>query len=238
MHMPRLIAVVGFIYFASAFSAEAGYSLVTDRASLGGTDTIDWGTLNLPPLTPISNPFSINSNGGVPVTVSEQTPGVFYSDTSAIVWNGNFAPGDALLYSGPQYNSAGGPILIDFGSNLVSGGGTQIEPNAFLVPFTAQITAYDSQMNVLASFTEDGFAAPTNDNTAIFIGIASTAQDIRAISVDVLTPSQFADAHDFAINRFDFRTRAVPEPSSCVLLGLGCLAIFGARSMRRRTAKC
>jgi hypothetical protein len=177
----------------------------------------------------------------VPTTVSESQPGSFDSDIDGPVWDGNFACGDALLYSGPQYGAAGGPILIDFGTHLVSGGGAQIEPNAFYVPFIAQIVAYDSRMNVLGTFTEDGYAEPANDDSAIFIGVRSTSQDIRAISVDVLTPSTFVPAHDFAINRFDFRSStgigisSVPEPSAVVLLGTGAYLLCGLGRSRRRS---
>jgi hypothetical protein len=170
----RLIFVTLILLTATSSSRAGSLSLVTSRAALGGNDSINWGQLDLPTLEPISNPFSISSTDGVQVTVSEKHPGSFYSDYDGNAWNGNFGRGDALLYSGPQYGAPGGPIRIDFGSNLVSGGGTQIEPNTFYRPFVARIVAYGSQMNVLGAFIEFGYAAPTNDDSALFVGVRGT----------------------------------------------------------------
>jgi hypothetical protein len=114
-----VLALVVIALFVGVPQVAAGFQLVTSRSALGGTDSVDWGSLHLPTLTPISNPFNISSGGGVNVTVSEQQPGNFYSSYQGNGSQGNFAPGDALLYTGNQFGSAGGPIILDFGSHLV-----------------------------------------------------------------------------------------------------------------------
>lgn len=54
----------------SATPVRAQFNLVTVRSSLGSTDFIDWGTLGGDGAL-VSDPFTSNSNGGVPLTLSK-----------------------------------------------------------------------------------------------------------------------------------------------------------------------
>jgi hypothetical protein len=185
------------------------YSLVTSRTALAGTDSINWGTPG-PAGTVVSNPFTILSTGGRSITVSqpavfggfavfEQTP-----PTTAASWNGNFAPGDLLLYGGLRGSKKSDPYTLNFGSAAVAAAGAQIESD-YDGKFTAQVQALDANGNVLASFTENGNATQAADNSAIFIGISSTSANIYQIALS-LTKAPSNTIGDFAINEFDFRT--------------------------------
>jgi hypothetical protein len=224
---------------------RAGLILVTSRAGMATTDSVDWGQLG-PPFTSVPNPVTAHSNGGLQVTVAEPSltnpTGHFLTVQQQALpfpphgWDGNFAPGDNILYTNTQFDPANshGPILIDFGtSHLQAGGGAQIDPNdAGPGQFVARITAYDVNGNVLGSFTENGLSTSAADNSAIFIGIRSSTVDIRELAFSM----DFELSHtpnDFGINRFDFTSSAVPEPSSLTLLGLGTLGLVCYTRRRR-----
>jgi hypothetical protein len=187
------------------------YSLVTSRTALAGTDLLNWSTLGPPaPQTVVANPFTILSAGGRSVSVSQPTQlgpfGVFEQTppTTADSWNGNFAPGDMLLYGGsPNYLKKADPYTLNFGTTPVAAGGAQIESN-YVGKFTAEVQALDASGNVLTSFTEGGNATQTADNSAIFIGISSTSANIYQIALS-LTRAPSNTIGEFAINQFDFR---------------------------------
>lgn len=199
--------------------ATAASTLITSRPALGGNDTVDWGQLG-PAFTSVGPSANVVSAGGVNINVSEDRPG-FERRDQGNGWSGNFASGDALLWS-----TGHGPATLTFGTN-VSAAGFQIQDDYFGA-FTATISAYDSSNNLLGTFNEAGVSTSNSDNSAIFIGIKDTSADIAKIVVN-------ADRNDFAINKMDIATNPVPEASS--ILGLGSLvSLSGLFLMRRRRA--
>ena len=174
--------------------ATADVTLITDRAALGGDDSVDWGVLG-PVLTSVPNPFNIFSNGGLGMLVSKASPGPFERRDQNNGWNGNFAPGDELIWTAFTV----GPMTIEFDS-LVSGAGAQIQANVF-GNFTATIEAFDSGGMSLGSFNVDGVSNSNGDNSAIFIGVLSDSAEIKSISFDVSSGTG-----DFAINQMDLVT--------------------------------
>src|SRR5438309_7644106 len=113
---------------------------VLSRGALGETDYIDWDSAG-PVNTTVANPSTVSSNGGNSSTVSQQVSQPFFredqSSDGATVWNGNFAPGDHVLWT----DSSNGPMTIKF-TTPVAGAGAQIQAN-LQAPFTATLDVYD-----------------------------------------------------------------------------------------------
>jgi|SRR5579859_598318 len=211
--MKRTIGIAGMLALLSALAARADVMVdVTSRALFNGNDFVDWGSLG-PAVSSVSNPVTTTSNGGLSVNISEPAGTDFKRVDQGNGWDGNFAPGDSLLWT--NFGDPGpGPITIDFASPI-SGAGAQIQDNRHSTTF-ATIDAYNGG-TLLGSFTEagPGFSTPQGDNTAIFIGI----EDLSGANITRLVFS--TGVQDFAINRMDLltpKTSPVPEPSSCLLL--------------------
>ena len=94
--MKKLLLVLFIIAFAFGVAGTAGaLTLVTNRATLGGTDFLDWGGLGSTG-TVVPQPLSIVSNGGVFVGVSKTLSGDFQRLDQSAGWSGNFAPGTTI----------------------------------------------------------------------------------------------------------------------------------------------
>jgi hypothetical protein len=232
--MARIVfraAALAAVLLVGADTARAGYALVTSRAALGGTDSIDWAQLG-PELTVVPSPAAVMSAGGVSATVS-QPVSPFERRDEGTTWFGNFAPGDALLYTSNVTVGGSGPMTIDFGSTSVVAAGAQIQA-VFYGTFTGRVEALDGMGMVLASFDVPGLSDGAADNSAIFLGIVATGGDSFA-QVRFDTFDSF-DTSDFAINRLDLTVggaAAVPAPAGLVLLAAAA-PVFGLRRLARR----
>jgi hypothetical protein len=210
-----------------AATTRADTVLLTDRSALQGGDTVDWGGLG-PAFTVVPNSFSITSAGGVGLTVSQAT-GPFERRDQGFPfggWNGNFAPGDHLLWTRGTLGSSG-PITLDFGAAGILAGGVQIESD-FPGNIVARVEALDAFGDVLGSFIRAGVDTTSADNSAVFIGVRSSEADIHKLVFSLDSTSSGNSPGDFAINRVSF---AVPEPGSLILLGLGILGALGCGLM-------
>ena len=166
-----------------------------------------------PPFSNIPNGSTATSVGGVQAVVN-LAGGDGQRRDEGNGWIGNFTIGDELFWTNNN-----GPMTFNF-TTPVSGVGAQISSDAFGA-FVAQIC--DQRMNC---FTEAGNNQPTEDGSAIFIGLAN---DPGITSVTFSLLSCVFNCNDFAINQMDITTGGgtTPEPSSLLLMGSGLLAVAG-----------
>jgi hypothetical protein len=120
-----------------------------------------------------------------------------------------------------------------FFNSLIRGFGLQIQAN-YGGSFTAELEACDASNVSLGSVTLAGNSTNAGDDGAIFIGVLSSAIDIRAVLVKAPIASMSPD--DFAINgpRIQTGADAVPEPASIALAGA---ALLGLACLRRKSGK-
>jgi hypothetical protein len=135
-------------------------------------------------------------------------------------WAGNFALNSPVIHSQTgfaQPPTTAGPLQWVF-SLGIAGFGCQIQAN-FYGAFTALIQAYDVANALLGSFTVNGVSNNNQDNSCVFLGILSTANDIRKIRMDVTVAAP--NPHDFGINNPNiyqvFGLTGATRPSTLVL---------------------
>ncbi|MEG4072751.1 PEP-CTERM sorting domain-containing protein [Microcoleus sp. Pol14C2] len=212
----------------------ANLTFVSDRAALGGSDRVDWSILGpvQPPFKVLPNSFSVTSEQGLGVNVSIPptaapgvTPPLLFQTLPSPGIPTNFASGDFILLTGlrpgPQPAVGNpGPLTITF-DRPVAAAGTQIAvDDTFL--FTASISAFDSNNNLLGSFSTPGTSSLALDNSAPFLGVRSDAANISQI---VYSSSEGSRA--LGINSLSI-AEAVPEPSNIaamIVAGLGLLVV-------------
>ena len=208
------VALAGLLTILLATASFAQPTLVTDRASLGGIDFVDWSGFG-PDFTTVPSGSTINSNMGLTVTVSMPS-GDFERRDQGTGWGGNFAPGDPLLWTANNP----GPMEIAF-ATPVAAAGAQIQRDSFGT-FTAEIQVFDASDMMIASFSVPGDSTSDGDNSAIFLGVQDTSATIARIEYNVDSTSA-----DFAINQLDIGASGVPTMSQLglVLLVLMLVAI-------------
>ncbi|MEM9905835.1 MAG: PEP-CTERM sorting domain-containing protein [Cyanobacteria bacterium P01_D01_bin.44] len=238
---------------AIAPQAQA-FSFVTDRSALNATDQLNWSGVGtvvgpitdlLPPADPsifLPNTFVATSQAGQAVMVeipSTELPGVLspfvFQTTSGDGIETNFANGDYILFTGsalgpPPATGNPGPITLTF-AEPVFGAGAQIAVGT-VFDFTATLTAFDEQGQVLGSFSVPGMSSEALDNSALFLGAVDEQPRIAKLEFKASEPTS-----PIGINQLGLVTReantTVPEPS--MLLGMLTLVTLGF-CRRRRTA--
>ena len=101
-----------------------------------------------------------------------------------------------------------GPVSLAF-PHPVWGVGTQIE-STWKGKFTAFVSAYDASNNSSARSREGGVSNQMGDNSAIFIGVSSTSDNIASVTFG-LTDAPKGTTADFAINQVSLRTLSSPR---------------------------
>lgn len=114
-------------------------------------------------------------------------------------WPGNFAPGEAILWTDNQ-DPHDGPLRVKV-QEPVSAIGAQVQILAE-GPFTAVLTVYDSAGQLVAELTRKGQSTSAGDDSAIFLGVQGP--DISCIEYSIADPCP----RGFAINRLSVTTTA------------------------------
>jgi hypothetical protein len=206
------------IVLTSQVAKSYGITFVTQSSMLGSNDQLDWSSLGVQfPFKILPNTFSATSSKGLKLNVDipkSNIPGV----TPPLIFQTlpppgiptNFAAGDFLLFTGfirgtfPAIGNPG-PLSISF-EKPVQAVGTQIAVDD-TPSFTAFVSAFDSNNNLLGNFSAPGTSSLNLDSSALFLGVKSDTANIARL---VFSTSENNRA--FAINKLRFVT--VPESSS------------------------
>lgn len=219
---------------ALPLSAEAA-TLVSERASLGGNDQIDWSSLGpVQPFNFLPNSFSATSTRGlglnvnIPPVSGLTSPFVFQTSPAPGIPT-NFANGDFILFTGfipgpPPAVGNPGPLTITFDTPVFSAG-AQIAVDDDTAGFTASISAFDNTNTLLGTFDATGSSSLALDNSAIFLGVESATPNISKLVFDTSVVNRA-----FGINTLSIK--AVPEPSS--ILGSFFLGVLGTGTILKR----
>lgn len=213
------------LVLCSVWTAASAYAVpvvINSRAAQGANDTLDWSDLGATGTQHASGSIATSANG-FDVTISNSDSGNFQLLTqSPTSWNGNFNPGEIVLW-----NRGNGPVTLDF-SSPVFGFGFNIMANN-LGAFNGQISLFDTGNNSLGSFAYAGNANSAADGSAVYIGARETSASIARVVITGLgggTPTSFA-INQLALN-------PAPElDSDAASLPLGMM-LLGWLSLRRR----
>lgn len=194
-------------------------------------DVVDWGQLG-PTSTLLTTPENWVSTGAlysgeVGITGSIIGTQNFMRLDQSNGWNGNFLPGDHLLWNEGGFQQTGIDIGVLF-NNLSAGGGAQIQAD-FFGPFTATLTAFDGLGNVIGTTVMAGNSTSAADGSAIFIGFQSTSANVAFLNFNVV--DQYGGDSLSIDSLTIYSNGTAPEPSSMLLLGSG---LVGAVAYGRR----
>lgn len=228
----RTIAATALTTVAVTLQVTTSYGItfVTQSSILGDNDQLDWSSLGVAsPFNFLPNSFGATSSNGLKLNVEIPklnipgvTPPLVFQTLPPPGIPTNFAVGDFLLFTGfnPRtFPAVGnpGPLSITFDKG-VQAVGTQLSVDDTST-FTAFISAFDSDNNLLGSFSAPGTSSLSLDNSALFLGVKSDTANIARL---VFSTSENNRA--FAINKLKLAT--VPEPSST-----GAVYVLGTLGM-------
>jgi hypothetical protein len=167
------------------------------------------------------------SAGGATGQVGLLNGSGFYHLQQDSTFTGNFPSGMGVIYNGASYGVPASDIEASF-SHGVTGAGAYLQ-TAWLGPFTATITLYDSGHVSLGSYTTSGLSNIAG--TALFIGAYIPTPDVWSVQFHAI--GQGPHEPDFAIGTMGIGTSATPEPASLLFMVSG-LAGLAAVAWRRR----
>jgi hypothetical protein len=208
-------------------TTSAAALAVATPASAGGVtspvsviDSIDWSQLG-PDYNFVNTPTNVSTSLGHIVTVSNTAGAqlVQVNQAPGGSFNGNFAPGTALLWTTPFTGAS--DITLNFATPVL-GAGAQIQAD-FSGAFTAQITVNGNQ-----TFTENSNA----NGSPIFIGWLGGP--INTIEF-TLTSAYLGTTNDFAIGKVEISPGPVPGAG---VAGLGALALAALFARAPRLSAC
>ena len=219
-------------FITSLPSKVQAVTFVSQRNALNSNDQVDWLSLGKV-LTPgstnpeifLPNSFSARSerNLGLNVEIPQVNgltpPFVFQTLFAPGGIPTNFGNGDYLLFTGflpGTFPATGnpGPLSISFDEPVKAAGSQIAVGDTF--NFTAFVSAFDEDNNLLGTFSTPATSSIALDNSAVFLGIQSDKADISRLVFRTSEPNRA-----FAINSLSIVS--VVEPSSI----LGVLGVLG-----------
>ena len=233
-----LLLTLALLCFGALANADS-FTTYATRAQQNPDDFIDWTQLG-PDFTisgtTIPSPQVVSTFNGNLATVGNITGGDFLRVDQGLGWGGSFDNGEALIWTGnPNFGLGGfGPFSVAL-QQPVASVGFGIEADE-IAPFTATTWAYDTNGNLLFTYTING-----NPNCGYgagceaFVGIGDlSGPNIASVVISTDSGDPFWN-NDFAIDAISTSALATPEPGSIALLGSGLIGIAGV--LRRKLAR-
>lgn len=181
---------------------------------------------------PLATPTAWTSAGGETGFIGLNNTGEnFYNLQQDVSFYGNFSPSMGLIYNGAYLSNIPTEIVATTDQG-VFGIGAYIQAT-YYGAFTATITLFDSNFDVLGSFSANGNSSGANDGSALFIGAYDNAlSDVYAAQFSVVDAYNNVHGQDFVIGTMGLATTVpAPEPVSLLLMvsGLLTMAVFARR---------
>jgi hypothetical protein len=209
-------------------------TFINQRASLDGNDKIDWSSLGATnPFHRLSNSFSAKSASGHEFSVTIPS---FFGNPQPLVFQTLAAPGietnfvsnDYVLFTGftdAKFPGGTNTALLTIAFDKpVKAAGTQLALAYTSKPYAALVSAFDSDNNLLATFSTEGNSSQALDNSAAFLGIVSDTPNISRLVFRTSEANR-----PFGINEVSF----VAVPESSVGVGLLAVAVCGGLMLKR-----
>jgi hypothetical protein len=198
------IFLAAALVMATVTVAHAQVTGVTMRPSVNpdssaNNDAVDYGQFNIPAGqgngTPLALPQPLESFGGIQGQIGERGDQYLLNRQCCQPnlgggFTANFGIGDWLLYPDPHVVQQQQPphVTVSFpkGVSLV---GAQLVQYSEGGVFTGKIQVFDRSGRLLATFSESGNNFQTADNSAIFLGMASTTPNIARVVYTTTDPA-------------------------------------------------
>ncbi len=221
--------LIAIVFFSVGTLANADtFTVYATSAAQNASDFIQWSQLG-PAVTQFGTPQFVFTGDGNLAVVGNIDFSPFVRVDQGNGWNGNFANGENLVWTGNANGLGGeGPFALVLQTPALSFG-FGIE-TAQTGPFMATVEAYGQNGDPLFSDTFNGVSGGAiGTGSELFVGMGDTAgANIGSILISTSSPN--GAVNNFAINDPGF-TYATPEPGSMALLGS---ALLGAVGMLRR----